>query len=197
MSAIGKTLITRMNLDYTELHREESAGSYGAFGIKILVALHPPHEQGEKPIEVDLNQEKIRFACYDAKKLIQGAVMDYMISQLPAAQARRKAEREEILGCFGDAPIHVEEVPNGYCSDYCCKHLPWFVVTTKVGRIKIGWRKRVINIDWSETQGTKTAEELFKSESSTKGDRYIHAWGCDKAREYVKAIVSGVPLQAA
>jgi hypothetical protein len=183
-----------MNLDYTELHREESAGSYGAFGIKILVAVHPPHEEGEQPVPVSLDHETIRYACYDAKKAIQGAIMERVIASLPGAQARAKAEREQLLALFPN-PIFVEEIPNGYCSDYCCKHLPWFIVTTSVGRIKIGWRKRVINIDWSETKGTKTSEELFKDENVTKDTRLIHAWGADDAKGYVEAILSGVPLQ--
>jgi hypothetical protein len=88
----------------------------------------------------------------------------------------------------------VEEIPNGYCNRYCCAHLPWYIVTTRLGRIKIGWRKSVINIDWAETQGTKTSEELFQSENVTKDTRGIHAWGYEKARAYVGAIITGVSL---
>ena len=87
-------------------------------------------------------------------------------------------------------PIYIEEIPNGYCNRACCRHLPWFIVTTTVGRIKIGWRKRVIEIDWSDTKGTAEAETLFAAEDVTKGTRYIHAWSVEKAKSYVAAIMS-------
>lgn len=182
-----------MDLDYHELHKEESAGVYGAFGLKILVAVHPAQEEGQEPVTVDLDHESIRYACYDAKKAIQSAIMERVIAQLPGAQARAKSQREHLLGLFPQ-PIYVEEIPNGYCNDYCCKHLPWFIVTTTLGRFKIGWRKRVINIDWSETRGTKTSTELFPHENVTKDERGIHAWGYEEAKAYVAAIISGQPL---
>lgn len=182
-----------MNLDYHELYKSESGGAYGAFGIQILAACHLPHEQGEPEPPVDWDHETIRHAMYDVAKIIQGAVMKVQIAKLPAAQARAKAEREQLIGCFPQ-PIHVKEIPNGYCSDYCCAHLPWFIVTTTVGPIKIGWRKRVINIDWSETEGTLPAEELFKSENTTKSGRSIHAWSVEKAKGYVDAILAGKPI---
>jgi hypothetical protein len=182
-----------MNLDYQELHREESAGSFGAFGIKILVAVHPPTEEGHQPVEVNLDHQDIRFACYDAKKMIQTAIMEKVIASLTGAQARAKAEREQLLSLFPQ-PIHVEAIPNGYCSEFCCKHLPWFIVTTTVGRIKVGWRKRVICIDWSQTQGTKTAAVLFDHEDVTKDERGIHAWSYEDAKAYVGAIISGEPI---
>lgn len=182
-----------MNLDYHELYKVESAGTYGAFGLRIEVAVHPPQEDGKPVMEIDLEHESIRHAMYDVSKKITEAVMRVQIARMPGAIARAKEERELLLGCFTQ-PIFVEEIPNGYCPDYCCAHLPWFIVTTAVGKIKIGCRKRVINIDWSDTKGTKTSEELFANESTTKETRLIHAWGIAKAREYVAAIVSGIPL---
>lgn len=181
-----------MNLDYHNLHKSESAGVYGAFGLVIQVAVHPPEDQH---IELDLSASPIWNAVYEAERLIKAAIMEQAIGKMPGAQARAKAEREELLGLFAE-PIFVQEIPNGYCSDYCCKHLPWFVVTTKVGPITIGWRKRVINIDWRATQGTKTSKELFSGEDVTKDERGIHAWGIEKAKQYVDAIISGVPLRS-
>lgn len=81
------------------------------------------------------------------------------------------------------APIYVETVENEYSKDDCHSH--WFVITTIKGRIKIGWRKRVINIDWSGSSIDKKADELFASEDVTKGDKYIHAWGYEKAAQYI------------
>lgn len=168
------------DLKYVTLCGTESYTRYGTIGVRIEVA-------GAKL--PDPATEAIRYAAYDAERAIQNAIMTALVATDPDAQKRRTAERAQIVGLF-PAPIYVEEIPNGYCADWCCKHLPWFIVTTTVGRIKIGWRKRVIEIDWSQTTGTKTAAELFADEDVTKDERMIHAWGEDKARAYVAAIVA-------
>ena len=102
---------------------------------------------------------------------------------------RAAEEKVAILALFPGTPF-VEEIPNGYCSQYCCKHLPWFIVTTQVGRVKIGWRKRVIQIDWSETRNTKNSEELFAKEDVTKEAKMIHAWSYEDAKRYLEAIIA-------
>ena len=162
------------------LYKEESHGSYGAFDIEITV--------GATTLP-DLTQEGIRYATYDAVKLVKSAVMAAGVQANPEAMERKRVERLELLALFS-TPIHVEEIPNGYCSDWCCRHLPWFVVTTQIGRFKIGWRKRVILLDWSATVGTKTSDELFKAEDVTKDTRMIHAWSLDDAKRYVENIVA-------
>ena len=167
-------------LDYKEIHMEESFGSYGGFGIKILVASTEMS---------DFKHDDIWRASYNAVKIISGAVQGVALSLNIKAQERAKNERQEILALFPDK-VFVEEIPNGYCSDWCCRHLPWFVVTTEVGRFKIGWRERVINIDWSETVGTKKAGDLFAGENVTKGDKYIHAWSLGDAKRYITDIMA-------
>src|SRR4051812_29128560 len=114
-----------MNLNYHELFRVESSGTYGAFGLQILVAVHPPHDG--TAIEIDFKHDLIRSAAYDAQAKIEDAVMRVVIAGMPEAQERAKAEREALLSCF-QAPIYVENIPNGYCNRWCCAHLPWFVV---------------------------------------------------------------------
>ena len=83
-----------------------------------------------------------------------------------------------------------EVIGNEYCSQACCYHLPWVMVTTQKGRVKLGWRKRVINIDWSESDIVADGREIFKDEDVTTGEKYIHAWGCEKAVEYLKKLNS-------
>jgi hypothetical protein len=96
-------------------------------------------------------------------------------------------ERAAILGLFPN-PIFVEDLPNGYCSRGCCRHRPWFLVTTPIGRIKIGWRKRVISITWDDTD-RPYADQLFPNEDVTKFNKTIHAWGLEKAKEYLKVLL--------
>lgn len=79
-------------------------------------------------------------------------------------------------------------IPNEYCS---CEHCSsWFIVSTPDGDIKIGWRKRVINIKWLDNY--KMFTDDFESEKNiTKGfseydkERYIHAWSIEKAIDYL------------
>lgn len=177
-----------MGLTYRSIRGEESSGTYGTFGIRIAVAHKNLPVLGDDPRQWTPQERAISDATYAAVGGLTDAFMTAIIAADPDAQARRKAEREQIVSLFA-APTLVEEIPNGYCSRYCCKHLPWFVITTNVGRFTVGWRKRVINIDWTDTKGTKTAAELFAKEDVTKGVRYIHAWSVEKAREYIAAVI--------
>ena len=76
-------------------------------------------------------------------------------------------------------------IPNEYCS--CDKCASWFIVSTPDGNIKIGWRKRVINIEGLENY--KVFKETFVSEKTTtfigEVQRGIHAWSIEKAKEYL------------
>ncbi len=191
-SAMGRT---HYKLAYQCLQGEESSGSHGTFGIRILVAHKALDLSTRRDPDNETELEKaLHHAGYDAVDKITDAVMRIVIANDPKAQEHVRAEREQLLGLFA-APIYVETIPNGYDSRWPSAHLPWFVVTTSVGRIKIGWRKRVIFIDWTETQGTKTADELFAAEDVTKSsghdkERYIHAWSVEKAKSYIDAIIA-------
>ena len=101
----------------------------------------------------------------------------------------RKAstEREEFTEIFSKAkavPATLNEIPNEYCPCIVCG--PWFIASFPFGDIKIGWRKRVINIDWSTCK--RDLSDLFKDENVTKGAGFIHAWGDEKAAEYMQRI---------
>jgi hypothetical protein len=100
---------------------------------------------------------------------------------------RARNEREDFLKIFADAGmpnVILNETPNEYDPYEGCA--PWFIARLPFGDIKIGWRKRVINIDWSATKRDLTA--LFEGEDVTKGTYYIHAYGPHKAMEYLTGI---------
>lgn len=160
------------------LYKEESIGSHGEFHLEITV--------GASAMP-DLKIDAIQNAAYKAAAFVKAEVMAAVVATSPKEQVRASEERSQLIGLFNET-IYTEEIPNGYCSDWCCRHLPWFVVTTRMGRFKIGWRKRVINIDWSDTRGTKTAKELFPDEDVTKGERMIHAWSIENARRYIETV---------
>lgn len=79
----------------------------------------------------------------------------------------------------------IKVIPNEYCQ--CSECSAWFIFSTPDGEIKIGWRKRVINIEWlSYSQFS----EIFKDENVTKifneKCRNIHAWSEEKCIEYLQ-----------
>jgi hypothetical protein len=170
-------------LKYELLHSSEGFGPHGGFGIQILVAADP--------FLPNLKSKAITSVVYRAIDSVSAEIQAEIIAADPKSKERTKAEKQQLLGIFPEK-IFYEAVPNGYCSDYCCRHLPWYTVVTEVGYFTIGWRKRVISIDWSRTVNTKTAEELFPDEKVTKGDKYIHAWSVEDAKRYVNAILQGV-----
>lgn len=141
-------------------------------------------------INVSINRELTQEDAQDIRPLMD-KIKDILFARSIALNAddqnTARSEKNLLMSAFS-SPIFVEEIPNGYCSQYCCKHKPWFIVTTKNGRIKIGCRKRVVEIDWSDSTIELTAEDLFPEENVTKGDKYIHAWGMDKVNEYIKIL---------
>ena len=171
-------------LKLQSLYHKESLGSYGAFEIEINV--------GASKLP-DFKSDEIWRATHDAVELIESAVMEQIVKNDPQAIERAKVEKQGIVALFPDK-CFVKEIPNGYCSRWCCKHLPWFVVTTPVGPITIGWRKRVIEINWNEVPLAQSSGYLFPNEDVTKDDKMIHAWSLEKAKEYIAAIIASVKI---
>jgi len=167
-----------MSDGYTEAYGFESYGQYGMLGVKVMVG--------------GLGREltgKEKTVIADATNNINSVIMEERIRRDPGAQQRAEEQRRGLLECFPEIPVYVEEIPNGYCHDYCCRHLPWFKVTTPKGIVTIGWRKRVINIDWSLMRNP-SAMQLFSQEDVTKGEYLIHAWSYEKAKEYLAKILA-------
>jgi len=144
-------------------------------GVKI-------HITGNLPDNLVLNR---------AGDNISTAIWRQYILNDPLRKTQAAEEKKEIINLFEGKNIFVEETENQYCDMPCCCDRPWFTVTTSIGRFKIGWRKRVIFIGWGDTLQKKTSDELFPEENVTKGDFYIHAWGYEKAKEYINKICEG------
>lgn len=100
--------------------------------------------------------------------------------------SEERARMEETFAKAGYPKVNLITIPNKYCP--CDRCPPWYLAQVNDSTpITIGWRKRVINIDWE--QSGKNLEGLFESEDVTKGGGYIHAWGYDKASEYLAKIL--------
>jgi hypothetical protein len=81
------------------------------------------------------------------------------------------------------------EIANDYWPDHTDyadvrRNHPWWLVKTNYGLIKIGWRKRVIQIDWSDT---RIRQEVTK-DNVTSSNEIVHAWTYAKAVEYLTAL---------
>jgi hypothetical protein len=63
---------------------------------------------------------------------------------------------------------------------------PWWLVKTPFGLVEIGWRKRVININWEETP----VRAVVTKDDVTSSETFVHAWGEEKALEYLKALAA-------
>jgi hypothetical protein len=61
---------------------------------------------------------------------------------------------------------------------------PWWLFKTPVGLIRIGWRKKVIEIDWSDTPLRK----IITDDDVTKDTTSVHAWSHLKAVEYLQTL---------
>lgn len=61
---------------------------------------------------------------------------------------------------------------------------PWWLVHTPQGMVTIGWRKRVISIDWSDT-GVLLNNPHITADSVTVDGTGVHAWSYVKAVEYL------------
>ncbi len=183
-----KLILIKMDINYKTISSIESFGDIGSLGIKINI--------GGTALKDGIEEcKKVQILLYHFQNSLTQEIIAYNISKDPLKTEHAKIERQGLLYCFYSNPVinacYVEEIPNGYCNQGCCRHLPWFIVTTQVGRIKIGWRKRVVEINWSDTTGTKTSEELFKDEDVTKGNKMIHAWDLNKAKKYIAKIILG------
>lgn len=58
---------------------------------------------------------------------------------------------------------------------------PWWLVRTAAGLVKIGWRKRVISIAWSDT----CVRQVVTQDDVTKDDTCVHAYTYGKAVDYM------------
>jgi hypothetical protein len=114
-------------------------------------------------------------------------------------------KEEQARGLFAVAGIPVSRMwklengywPDGEHYDQVRKENPWWLVKTPDGMIAIGWRKRVIQIDWADTPIRMTVTE----DDVTKSETMVHAYSYGKALEYLAALATmtskptGEPIQ--
>src|SRR5579859_941724 len=91
--------------------------------------------------------------------------------------------------------IENEYWPKAYVKER--EETPWWLVKTEFGLIKIGWRKRVINIDWTDTgliiDANANRDYEFHKLPITRDDvtmweHGVHAYGYGRAADYLNEL---------
>jgi hypothetical protein len=101
---------------------------------------------------------------------------------------KTRKEFEEVFRAADVEIMSMEAVPNEYGS-YSYRG-PWFRVLTSVGQIRIGWRKRVIEICLKGGSPEEDCREMIQGEETTITEKYVHARDHEKAAEYIGKIAS-------
>lgn len=98
-------------------------------------------------------------------------------------------DEAQVRAIFLLAGIHIwtlQHVVNDYWPaneryDDVRNQSPWWLVGTSKGLVLIGWRKRVIEINWSRTP----VRAIVTEDDVTKDDTMVHAYSYAKAVEYL------------
>jgi hypothetical protein len=107
-----------------------------------------------------------------------------MRAQREQMRAATKEETSSILTLAGLRPERMWELANGYWPDhpnYDDVRTPWWLALTPIGLVRIGRRKRVIEIVWEATD----VRAIVTEDDVTKGPDMVHAWSQAKAVEYM------------
>jgi hypothetical protein len=139
-------------------------------------------------------------SCWDA---IQIATNEELHRELPPRYeheecCRARLARETLaayrkaLEVAGYTDVDLQVIPNEYWSrdhpPYYAE--PWVQFAVDGGVIKLGWRKRVVHIEWSgaELQRRVQGETVFADVRDTKGGAMVHAWKLEQVGEYLLRI---------
>jgi len=171
------------SLEIKQLPKLSSMSSFGSnqsFEAEVCMDSNLFDELSEDAKDT-INYEAVDFL----QKLNDKIYMEWVKEN---KKEEREAHIDKLKNLFKEAcfePIYVKVIDNQYSNHPVYFTMPWLEVTTIKGLIKIGWRKRVINLDWSESDIDVDAESIFAQENVTKGDKLIHCWGYEKAIEYL------------
>ena len=94
-------------------------------------------------------------------------------------QQLAEVEKEKLMSILtlsGLKPKRHWDIKNGYHG----QGADWILADTPIGLIKFGWRKRVIEIDWSDTKVNYLVEDEV-----TKDNNFCHAWSYPDAVKYM------------
>lgn len=169
-----------METNYTTIAESRYEGSLGRFAYRIQVDVGTT--------SASLAEISQIADIYQMDSLLRKTILANHYKHDTDFNNKNKAMKEGLIDLFSGCTIFIEEINNEYSSEPGLSERPWLIVTTPIGRFKIGYRKRVIVIDWSETIGTRMAQDLFEDQDVTMAGKMIHAWSLKDARKYLNTI---------
>lgn len=187
------------HFDLTGYHlmtMEESWGASGSSGIKIFAK---SNKIDLSPRGRMLEEDPFRRECYHARYKLERDLQNQIVHEDPMGPVRKASTQRTLLAAFSEEIIFAQEIPNEYPDGD--EWDPWYLVSTEMGMFKIGWRRRVINLDWSRTKLKRSGKDLFPNEDVTRGEDgekesyFIHCYGHEKAKEYVRRLFDVWRLQ--
>jgi len=155
------------------------------YGIRIMIS-YPGRVAGHTRWECQSAADKIINAMRVDDALVSENGAQTKIDNLNELQSLFNGRKDKV-GFF-------EEIPNRYGPEGDAWYInqPWYKVHTLFGAMIVGWRKRVINIDWSGMPTVPAGKVLFPEvieEGITVGKDFVHAWSLTKGQEYVNKII--------
>ncbi len=128
-------------------------------------------------IEVECTNEK----CKSTGTI--GNIPPWYGTELPLAKVRAMFAMAEIP--IEGEPLRLEnQYHNPTLTGNKVYYHPWWFVKTPRGWIMIGWRKRVIEIEWKETD----IRHVVTEDQVTKGEDHVHAYSEEDAIKYLKEL---------
>jgi hypothetical protein len=176
--------------------RLSTAHGSGRATIKGYWSIQGPQEEGEhglppEIVEMFKNPRTQQVAVVHASAEGEGSSVYSRFTDDPAyippkyGKEEDRLTEETVQAWFMSAgfpkPEKMHCLVNGYDWE---REDHWWLVKVDQGYIKIGWRKRVINIDWSETPLRK----IITPDDVTKSGDMVHAWSIAKAIEYLTEV---------
>lgn len=98
-----------------------------------------------------------------------------------------KEEQVRALFVLAGIPVvSLQKIENRYWPNHpdyddMRENFPWWRVGTETGFVVVGWRKRVIEIDWTDTK----VRSIVTGDNVTKDETHAHADSYAKAVEYL------------
>lgn len=129
-----------------------------------------------------------------------GAQLYPLVEEEPKAKKMKPwIDEERVRGMFVLAGIEIQSIhqlENKYWPDHADyddirRASPWFLVQTKYGLIELGWRKRVMVINWEDTN----MDADITVDQTTKTLRMVHAWSYPKAVEYLISLACAFAMK--
>lgn len=114
----------------------------------------------------------------------------YMGDLEPLTDEQIDRDTPGVRGVMETGGAVTKGVVRSWMADYAWRHMrPAWLVKTNAGLVQVTPRKRVVDIDWSET----AIRRVVTTDDVTKSDTNVHAWTTEDALRYLKELAHEVP----